>query len=251
MPVTPAWFQRITKVILRVPAPLDPPLDTPANIFGLFRRYLSVPTYNPDAQLKDNQQPVTVAPSVADAPIEGPTYFAPFQNYSQYAFAKFWSENHGGQLSDRFFEQALDLFRHTQFKPLDLLGFTMKKMKDILLPRLKNHPEEVNTAEGWKTNVPVNISIPEGKTEGQNPNSTRFSIPGLNYRPIMEIIKEVYSTAKNIHYSPFKLITKPLMGNKNAYMANYIHHLPGLWNRSSFSSYPHWRYNKIFKDGKS
>jgi len=95
-PVPTSWMSKITKVTLRLSYPSPEAIETPLNVFGLFQKYLSPPSHNPDATIQDNQHAVVASletipmtsgsqssGSQSSALSQQASYF-PFPNFSQY-----------------------------------------------------------------------------------------------------------------------------------------------------------------------
>ncbi|KIJ54888.1 hypothetical protein M422DRAFT_152963, partial [Sphaerobolus stellatus SS14] len=220
-----SWMSRIRRVTLRVPDPLPEPIVTPPNIFGLFRQYSTEPSYDPDTQLLTSQSEDLVAQSQdtaapssdingAEAEIPSRGEYWPFPNFSQFSFARLWNGNKTGNISDAFFDETIKTLRDPNFSAEDLNQWSARKMKQQLEsmdhPSSNNSdfPDAVHASDDWKRNVKVSISIPEGKKFWSSPDGLKFEIPGLHYRSIISIIKKVYSTAKNLHFTPFQLLHK-------------------------------------------
>jgi len=129
-----SWIKHITRVILTVSEPLDSLSETPVNLFGLFRRYLCKPTYDPDADTMHNLKSVAASqgelfdstlPSSNVPTPPSPSSaqnFSPFANYSEFAFAKWWTENHDSQFSDRLGNSTLNLICDPKLEKTELEG---------------------------------------------------------------------------------------------------------------------------------
>ncbi|KIJ50455.1 hypothetical protein M422DRAFT_245736 [Sphaerobolus stellatus SS14] len=188
---------------------------TPPNIFELFQKYLTEPTYDPDcpspASLNIPSQSQDASNNLGEAQTEemaSSSKYRPFSNFSQFSFGQLWDGNKTGQLLDTFFNETIKTLTSPQFSADDLKGWSARKMKEQLTS-MDAHPatepdllEAVHTSDDWKHNVTVTISIPEGKKFWKSPKGFQFKVPGLHYRSIVEIIKKVYSTASNIHFTP-------------------------------------------------
>ncbi|KIJ29828.1 hypothetical protein M422DRAFT_187908 [Sphaerobolus stellatus SS14] len=221
----PSWISRIKRVVLHVPELLPEGIETAPNIFRLFRRYLANPSYDPDTPTApepsesgasanltelDPEVEILVSPNGSS----GIGKFYPFTNFSQFSFAKLWNGNKTGQLSDVFFNDTIKTISDPNFSIQDLRGWSARKMKQQLESMDKqdtrseldpNLPEVLHSSDGWRRNVKVSISIPEGKKFWTTPQGHKFEISGLHYRSITAIVKNVYSSARNIHFSPFEL----------------------------------------------
>ena len=69
-------------------------------------------------------------------------------------------------------------------------------------------PEDAFRIDKWKR-ASIDISVPtrEKKKEG---NGLTFSVDGLRYRPILDVVRAVFAEAssKNFHFTPFKRLWK-------------------------------------------
>ncbi|KIJ42710.1 hypothetical protein M422DRAFT_170788 [Sphaerobolus stellatus SS14] len=217
-------MSRIKKVNLLVSQPFPEPTETPPNVFGLYRRYTTKPSYDPDTVgvtmlTSTGSSSSSMAQTLGTDGARQNTYakFRPFPNFSQYSFAKLWNNNQSGHLSDDFFNRTLKTVTDPQFSVSDLKGWSARKMKQQLQESKPmdqapdanpDMPPEIGKSDDWHRNVKVPISIPEGKNSWTSPQGFKFEVPGLHYRSIISIVKKVYSTAKNLHFTPFELFLK-------------------------------------------
>ncbi|KIJ33763.1 hypothetical protein M422DRAFT_182849, partial [Sphaerobolus stellatus SS14] len=228
---------------------------TPPNIFGLFRKYLTEPTYDPDGQ---SPAPVN-SPLLSQDPSEGVqmegtsshSEYRPFSNFSQFSFSQLWNGNRTGVLSEAFFNDTIKTITDPQFHVDDLKGWSARKMKQQLTSMddqqsvSPNLPEDVHTSDDWKRNITVTISIPEGKNFWKSPEGFKFEVPGLHYRSIVELIKKVYSTASNIHFTPFELFHKDSDGKIERVYGDLYSSPAYLEEQSKLSSLPKTTYERI------
>jgi Plavaka transposase len=89
-----------------------------------------------------------------------------------------------------------------RFVPQDLIGFTANK-RNQLLDNLDEEPE--NASASWKRNVAVPFQVPEGKHCWTNAEGRTFVAPGLHHRSITQIVRMVFETKANLHYTPFEM----------------------------------------------
>ena len=91
----------------------------------------------------------------------------------------------------------------------DLSRFdTSRETSQFNAAEKKIPPEDAFGIDKWK-HASIDISVPtrEKKKEG---NGLMFSVDGLCYRPILDVIRAVFAEAssKNFHFMPFKRLWK-------------------------------------------
>ena len=180
-------------------------VTTPRNIFGLYREYWGRPTYVPDTEIVVQEAFNSESPST-----QLPPEFFPFENISQFLLSNWYLDTSSGQRSGPDLDRLIkEVILHPQFNPEDLRGFSHRKMKVILdaidMSKDPTTSSIFHTQDGWIRDASVVIRIPEGKKAWTTPLGREFLIRGLHYRPIVAIIQKVYSTSRNIHFTPFEL----------------------------------------------
>ena len=107
-----------------------------------------------------------------------------------------------------------EVLRALDFKIQDLSSFNaFRETSRFDMAEKEIPPEDGFGIDRWK-HTTVNISVPtrEKKKEG---NGLRFSMDGLHYRSILDVIHTVFAEAslKSFHLTPFKQLWKsPLTG---------------------------------------
>ncbi|KAJ7097121.1 hypothetical protein B0H15DRAFT_920861 [Mycena belliarum] len=99
-------------------------------------------------------------------------------------------------------EELVEFLKSDDFKKEEIMGFDVKK-ETANLDKLLASPTSVR--DGWKE-VSVNISVPDGKPHNSESDAPVFSVPGLHFRPLVEVIKSAVhnAAARTFHYTPFK-----------------------------------------------
>ncbi|KAJ7728800.1 hypothetical protein DFH07DRAFT_757146 [Mycena maculata] len=74
--------------------------------------------------------------------------------------------------------------------------------------------KDTTVRDGWKS-VSVDISVPNGKEHASEVDAPVFSVPGLFYRPLIEVIKAAVQDIGDrcFHYTPFKQFWTPSPGS--------------------------------------
>jgi Plavaka transposase len=175
------------------------------------------PSYDPDselspAELVSTQYGNPTTKSLNDLPVSGCSTlpFYPFPNYTQYALSNHYLNAPSGQRSAADFDRLLALVSDPRFCPEDVHKFRHRHMQKLLDEVDKTDGTgPLSGDDGWKRDVCVTIQVPEGKKWWTTSSGRSFSIPGLCHRSIMAIVHQVYSTAMNLHFTPFELIYQP------------------------------------------
>ncbi|KAJ7053136.1 hypothetical protein C8F01DRAFT_1375308 [Mycena amicta] len=205
-------------------------LRTTINTFGLYREYPSLPTYNPDEQLGDEDLSDIANPQRSNtanfAPTETPfksadelsgpspsdsatpslwtriTQSGPFQNVSRAGLMSYmWGGSAQKSVDD--FQNLVNFLGSEDFKPADVAGMNVKQETAKLDAYLASADNGIR--DGWK-HTTIKISVPDGKPHASEADAPIFTMPGLYYRPLVETIKAaiVNGGARCFHYTPFK-----------------------------------------------
>ncbi|KAJ6619258.1 hypothetical protein B0H10DRAFT_1657688, partial [Mycena sp. CBHHK59/15] len=200
------------------------------NSFGLFREYPSVPTYNPDEPLSINDLsdiPEPVRSNTATLPssktpfLQGssdahvpssPSYFAPFRNWSVYSLMS-WLWTGTAMKSIEAMENLVEILKSPNFSTEDIKDFNVRRETatfDAFLASSASNSAVGAIRDGWKQ-VSVDISVPDGLPHASEADAPVFSVPGLHYRPLVEVIKSAIQDvgARCFHYTPFKQFWVP------------------------------------------
>ncbi|KAJ7707289.1 hypothetical protein B0H16DRAFT_1345295 [Mycena metata] len=203
-------------------------LRTTANTFGLFREYPSIPTHNPDdslglADLSDIPAAAPVAPQQSPAentPFvpadetsfpDAPSDTGPFRNTTTLGLMKWmWSGSKDKSIDE--VDRLVDFLKSDEFKKEDVADFDLKRETaafDAFLASPRG-----NIRDGWKQ-ASVDISVPDGKHHDSEAEAPVFTVPGLHYRPIVEVIKAAQknnSRSRWFHFTLFKQFWVPSPG---------------------------------------
>ena len=142
-----------------------------------------------------------------------PVYW-PFNSFSQYLIGNWYINTPSGERSGWDLDALLSVLQHTHFDPRELQGFSHHKLQQYLDGIDKSDTPEVlpgslNSSDAWMRNVMVSIQVPEAQPWWTSSEGCQFMIPGLYHCSICAIIKKVYSTAKDIHFTPFEWYHQP------------------------------------------
>ncbi|KAJ7085928.1 hypothetical protein C8R44DRAFT_651073 [Mycena epipterygia] len=243
----PTWklLQQLPELTPTTPAPItEDPFDSDAtppptvsayvwegvktvkNSFGLYREYPSIPTHNPEKHanstaLSNIPPPVGLADSIdtrlapttsSMAPAstaESASSFSPFKNSSIFGLMN-WMWTGSAMKSIAEMDKLVSFLKSDQFTKEDLDGFNVAAETtkfDDFLDGKKPLGFDVN---GWRE-VSVDIQVPDGKKHTSFDDIPVFSVPGLHFRPLTEVVKGVLQdqSSRFFHYTPFKHFWEP------------------------------------------
>ncbi|KAJ7616888.1 hypothetical protein B0H17DRAFT_965405 [Mycena rosella] len=97
-------------------------------------------------------------------------------------------------------EKLVDIIKDPKFSKVDIMEFDVKRET----ARLDAHLA-AGVRDGWKS-ASVNISVPDGLAHASEAAAPVFAVPGLFYRPLVEVIKSAVREVGDrcFHYTPFK-----------------------------------------------
>jgi Plavaka transposase len=204
VPPTPAFsIQRVLLIVRN-------PLSTASNVFGMWKKYLYQPSYDPDASLmpEDLYRPHNIN-SIPSTPPGNAVEDAGYSNKTTELLMN-WQNTGSSQKSDVEMNRLVhEVVLNPEFDLDDLKKFNAQRENwkadtaDEQSPQLQTFQE-----------ASIDIEVPSGS---KHTPSRKFSIPGLLYRKITTMIKEAYESplALKFHYTPFKLYhTCPANGSE-------------------------------------
>ncbi|KAF4601473.1 hypothetical protein EYR40_004841 [Pleurotus pulmonarius] len=188
--------------------------------YGLYRDYPTKPTYDPySSPLPDipmnatTSEPESGFPPKLQDELANP-YF-PFSNSSLFGLLS-WKWVGSNSKSDIEFGKLFSFLQSSEFHQADIVASnldseTTKVDKYIegnesLSTLNGNGTRSQPTRGGWKE-VPVSISIPDGKLHPSLQDAPVFEVPGLHYRSLTEVIRSTIGnpdTGRYFHYTPYK-----------------------------------------------
>ncbi|KAJ7458562.1 hypothetical protein FB451DRAFT_1142228 [Mycena latifolia] len=233
------------------PDPASPPAEswvwkairTTVNGFGLYREYPSIPTYNPDEILTAEElsdipggtrantatipsqltpfepeiSPLPSSPASAPPPVSSKSsnsvYTGPFPNWSTMSLMT-WQWTGSSTKSVEEMEKLVDVLQDPKFSKEDIMHFDVKRATAKFDAHLANTTSST-VRDGWKS-VSVDIPVPDGKRRESAAEAPTFAVPGLFYRPLVEVIKSAVRDVGDrcFHYTPFKQFWSPSPGSE-------------------------------------
>ncbi|KAJ7679628.1 hypothetical protein B0H17DRAFT_944104, partial [Mycena rosella] len=106
-------------------------------------------------------------------------------------------------------EKLVSILQDPKFSKADIMAFDIKRET----AKLDTHLSD-GVRDGWK-NTSVNISVPDGEPHASEADAPVFAVPGLYYRPLVEVIKTAIQEVGDrcFHYTPFKHFWTPSHGS--------------------------------------
>jgi hypothetical protein len=181
------------------------------NAFGLLREYHHRPSYDPDehitpedlANFNTGDDPAYSKKNHDIHPL--PPW--PFENMSKYLLMN-WANSGSSQKTEA---EITRLWREVlvspDFKREELGSFSARRENQRMDKAFASPNDAPFSRDGWKE-VKVDIQVPVASRTRPSPPPRTFSVPGLHFRSLVEVIKAAWgeSIAKQFHLSPFKRI---------------------------------------------
>jgi hypothetical protein len=210
-PDCPAPIPPPPRVIRRVILHVRDSFRSAMNRFHVLREYHHRPSYDPDAHLKPEdlanfqikELPQSDNPS---NPQSHPPPPWPFENMSKYLLMN-WFHSGGHQKSEGEVNRLVkEVLAAREFSPTDLADFTIRQGNKTLDEAYVGSAGSGSpfSNDEWQE-IPVDIEIPVPR---KNANPKTFRVPGLQRRPIMNVIKSTWESvaSRHFHLTPFKRI---------------------------------------------
>jgi hypothetical protein len=201
-----------------IPGDANPTVfETEPDEFGLFRSYVSRPTYIPDEELSLDTICDSGGLSVPKSDTRGwqsvfgpltnsaGNFFAPFLNATVFRLMNWFYGGSNMKSVAELDRLVKDVILAEDFNVADLKGFSAAKE----LKRLDEHSEgpEFSAKDGWIEGS-VKIPLPGEKVKHKSEtDAPTFEVKGVFYRPLTEVIKSAFreAAAQSYHLTPFRL----------------------------------------------
>jgi Plavaka transposase len=200
-----------------------PTFDTEPDDFGLFRSYISCPTYEPDEEVSLDS--ICDSDGFAVAKVNSDNWWSvfgprssPVESVNQNLFAPFlgatvfrlmsWFYNGSNMKSVTELDKLVnDVILADDFDKAHLKGFNAARE----LKRLDEHKQHTQfpSKDGWKE-TSVKIRLPAEKTSLSSTSedeAPEFEVNGVFYRPLTDVIISAFqeAAAETFHITPFRL----------------------------------------------
>jgi hypothetical protein len=198
-----------------------PTFDTEPDEFGLFRSYISCPTYEPDEEIPldsicDSEGFAVVKVNSNDwRSVFGPcssfmesankNLFAPFLNATVFRLMNWFYSGSNMKSVAELDKLVNDVILADDFDRAHLKEFSaMRELK-----RLDEHKRHIEfpSDDGWKE-TSVKIRLPAEKARHlSEDDAPEFEVNGVFYRPLTAVIISAFqeATAETFHITPFRL----------------------------------------------
>lgn len=187
------------------------PLETPRNIFGLYRRYYAtkIPSYDPEEHT--SLQDMSNIPAYTALPSSASQTFYPYPNRSAFRLGD-WFWNGGVQKSQASFDELMKIIGDPRFQPEDIQGVKWDHINKELAA--DDEREWMDEDAGW-VRTPVAISVPYQPRRGVPPEPQagpkNYVVEGFYHRSLVSVIREKLSSLTDCNlfrFEPNELLWK-------------------------------------------
>jgi Plavaka transposase len=201
-----------------------PTFDTEPDEFGLFRSYISCPTYEPDEEISldsvcdadgfsvvkanSNNWSSMFGPYSPSAGSIGKNPFAPFLNATVFHLMSWFYGGSNMKSVTELDKLVNDVILDEDFDKAHLKGFNATRE----LKRVDEYEQdkELPAKDGWKE-TSVKISLPAERAHNDSEeDAPTFKVNGVFYRPLTDVIVSAFQEAavQSFHLTPFRLFWK-------------------------------------------
>ena len=183
------------------------PLSTAMNTFGLFRKYLFHPSYDPDSvvdpgnlsNLHNHQRFPSPLPK-SDKTNQEPPW--PFSNMSTWRLMRWMNTGSRSKSEGEVTRLVNEVLDAPDFRAEDLHNFSAHRENGHLDAARKTNPLD----DSFQV-TSIAIDVPTGEP-GNSETSRSYSVPGLHYRKLLNVIKAAFQDplSQYFHLTPFSLM---------------------------------------------
>jgi Plavaka transposase len=182
---------------------------TPANLFGLFRRYEGngLPSHDPDEHL--SMLHLTNIPASSTSSASDPQSIYPYPNHSSFMLGD-WYWNGGPQKSQASFKDLLHILSDPNFQLADIKNIHWDRINKQLAT--DDAGEWLDEDAGW-IQTPISIPVPyqprRGVPSHVNAGPRNYVVGEFHHRNLTSVIKEKISSleeANLFHFEPYELL---------------------------------------------
>jgi Plavaka transposase len=198
-----------------------PTFDTEPDEFGLFRSYISCPTYEPDeeihldsicdsegflvAKAKSNSWWTVFGPRSSPMESANLNLFAPFLGPTVFRLMNWFYSGSNMKSVTELDKLVNDVILADDFDKADLKGFSAARE----LKCLDEHKQgtEFPSKDGWKeTSVKIRLPAEKARHTSED-DAPEFKVKGVFYRPLTDVIISAFQEAaiETFHITPFRL----------------------------------------------
>lgn len=228
---------RFRDILPELPIPIPPkpqlptvylmvtnPLTTVSNAFGLFRKYLFHPSYDPDSVV-DPSDLSNLSTYTPPPPLPGPNETKheppwPFSNMSIWRLMRWINTGSRSKSEGEVNRLVNGVLSASDFRAEDLHNFNAHRENGRLDAASRASPLE----DGFQV-ASITIEVPTG--ESSNSEISRpYSVPGLHYRKLLNVIKAAFQDPLSLqfHLTPFSLMHRsPITGAEQRVYGELYH----------------------------
>lgn len=212
-----------------MPADIPPYIDTLPNPFGIFRRYTSLPSRNPEEGLSlddftdahthtrrraDQHQgdPLRLFGTCVLAAVQNKATnaFAPFLNITVFRLMHWLYTGSALKSAAELTRLVREVFLAPDYHPDHIHNFNAERENDRL-DVFAGTSQAFSAEDGWREGT-VKIHLPKEKHHhASEADAPVLEIKNLFYRPFLEVIRAGYqdTIAHGFHWFPFHLFQRP------------------------------------------
>lgn len=203
-------------------------LESPRNIFGLFRRYggNQLPTHDPEEHVNlltltdsvalSGEADQGLASSRTDSEVAMDEQYHPFPNRNSFLLSE-WFHSDGPQKSQSSFRKLIDIVGSPTFKPEDIQNTRWNHLHRVLGQNEFDTPETqdeeawgADEDAGWqKTDISIDVPFNRGM---KHPGVRQFIVKDFYHRSLVSVIREKLANPQDeaqFHYEPYELHWQP------------------------------------------
>jgi hypothetical protein len=187
-------------------------LQSPRNMFGLFRRYHATgfPIHDPCEHITPDD--LNISPDLSST---SPHDYSPYPNVNSYLIGK-WYWDGGEKKSQASLQDLIKIVGHPEFRPEDVAGQNWRLIDahlsgDFYKDSNKECGDEQDSKVGGWIKTPIRINVPFNKGMTR-PGPKEFDAGILHHRKLMTIIRERItrpSAHPHLHFEPYELFWQP------------------------------------------
>jgi hypothetical protein len=196
-------------------------LQTPRNIFGLWRQYQQEewPSHDPEehVSLRDLTYGMPIPASGSGLSLQSRGLrdpFFPYPNETSFRLGE-WYWNCNGEKSRTSFSDLLNIVGSEEFRPEDVRHTAWDKINSKLASSNEGEDDWAETEwmdedAGWERK-PIRISVPFHRRTAK-PGCKDYLVGDLYHRPLVSVIREKLDDpeyTQQFHYDPFELFWRP------------------------------------------
>ncbi|EAU83825.2 hypothetical protein CC1G_13301 [Coprinopsis cinerea okayama7 len=209
--------------------------ETARNAFGLYKRFKTVEDQPHDPDL------FVTPPDLHDdesAPIPPPEQLGsdtnplhPYPNLSSFLLSEWWWKDREGK-SQRDFMELISIVGNENWDAAGVRDANWGKIDRVLTSGTRPDDKEEwvdDDGTAWVTGE-VTIDVPL-RSKHTKRGSIPYTIPDFTYRPLMSVIRDKLSDAKdgdNFHYVPYELRWKPGESKENVQVHGELYTSPAF-----------------------